>query len=47
VRQINQNLNNHNEKGIFNKDNIQRITKDKVNVYLKTEEIIHEVSRAD
>lgn len=47
MRQINENIKNNIQKGIFIKDNIERIIKRRISIYLYTEEIIHEVSRAD
>jgi hypothetical protein len=47
VRQINEDLKNNIEKGISIMDNIERIIKKKVSIYLYAEEIIHDVSRAD
>lgn len=47
MRQINEDLKNNIEKGISIMDNIERIIKKKVSIYLYAEEIIHDVSRAD
>lgn len=47
MRQINEDLNNNIEKGIFIRDNIQKIAKDRVSIYLNVGEILHEVSRAN
>lgn len=47
MRQINENLKNNIEKGMFNKDNIERIIKKRISIYLYAEDIVHEVSRAD
>jgi len=47
MRQINENLKNNIEKGMFNKDNIEIIIKKRISIYLYAEDIVHEVSRAD
>lgn len=47
MRQVNENLNNNIEKGKFIKENIQRMIKDRVSIYLNAGEMIHEVSRTD
>jgi len=47
VRQVKEDLKNNFEKGISIRNNIQRIFKKRVSLYLYPEEIIHEVSRAD
>lgn len=47
MRQINEDLKNKVEKGMSIRDNIQKIIKKRISLYLHTEEIVHEVSRAD
>lgn len=47
MRQVNENLNNNIEKEVFTKDNIQKITNNRVSIYLNAGEKIHEVSRAN
>ena len=47
MRQVNEDLKNNIEKGISIMDNIERIIKKRISIYLYAEEIIHEVSRAD
>jgi hypothetical protein len=47
VRKVNEDLKNNIEKGKSIMDNIERIIKKRISIYLYAEEIIHEVSRAD
>lgn len=47
MRQVNKDLNYDNKRGICMRNNIEKTIKERINIYLNHEEIIHEVSRSD